>query len=102
MTSDIVEVFSLTFDFVYHEILLKTFEHYGIRRSTLKWFHSYLSDRSQFVSINGHDSTKWKSPVVFQGSVLGPLLLLIFINDIYLMCQIRSRSIFLQMILIFT
>ena len=63
------------FDTVNHEILLKKLEHYGIRGDTLKWFHSYLSDRSQFVTINGHDSTKMEiSCGVPQGSVLGPLL----------------------------
>ena len=44
------------FDTVNHEILLFKMEHYGIRGSTLKWFKSYLSDRKQYVYINGECS----------------------------------------------
>ena len=64
------------FDTVSHEILHKKLEPYGIRGSNLKWFHSYLSDRNQFVYINGNDSTKIEiSCRVPQGSVLGPLFI---------------------------
>jgi hypothetical protein len=65
------------FDTCSHDILLKKLSKLGIRNSTLNWFNSYLSDRSQRVEIDGHLSNLLNiSCGVFQGSILGPILFL--------------------------
>ncbi len=72
------------FDVCSHEILLKKIQKMGIRGTAYNWFKNYLAGRTQFVDINGNKSDPLAIKIsVIQGSILGPILFLCYINDFY-------------------
>ena len=74
---------SAAFDTVKHDILIEKLKLYGLSPEAILWFRSYLEGRSQFMDVDGERSEEIEITVgVFQGSVAGPLLFLIYFNDL--------------------
>ena len=83
------------FDLIDHGLLLEKLKAYGVRDNELDLLRSYLSGRTQYVHINGcHSSPRTVLAGVPQGSIFGPILFLLFINDLPSAAQHSTKDIY--------
>ena len=88
---------SKAFDTVDHQILLKKLEYDGIAGNNLRWFENYLKDPQQFISFENNSAKKVTITCgVPQGSILGPLLLLLYVNDLHHASKVLNSIMFVD------
>ena len=84
---------SKTFDTVDHQILLKKLKHYGVNEKVLAWLQSYLFQRKQYIEDTNDINYLLEIDCgVSRGSILGPLLFLVYVNDFYFGSKLKNVS----------
>ena len=91
----LIPIFKKPFDTIDHDILLTKLYHYGFRGISHEWFRNYLTNRKQYVSYNtGKSQYENIQCGVPQGSILGPLLFIVYMNDIFCTSNLLKTILF--------